>query len=181
MTESKKNRPTPKRKDATQKRHALAPVVGKEDKKRAREAARAARIAAREAYMRGEESALPARDKGPARRFVRDFVDARRSVGEFFLPIMIVVLALVWSSSINPPKDPKDVPVTTTISILLMWGVLFISVVDGVLLNRRIKKAVSAKFPGTPTKGLGMYGFLRSTQMRRMRTPKPQIKAGTKL
>lgn len=181
MTESKKNRPTPKRKDATQKRHALAPVVGKEDKKRAREAARAARIAAREAYMRGEESALPARDKGPARRFVRDFVDARRSVGEFFLPIMIVVLALVWSSSINPPKDPKDVPVTTTISILLMWGVLFISVVDGVLLNRRIKKAVSAKFPGTPTKGLGMYGFLRSTQMRRMRSPKPQVKAGTKL
>lgn len=180
MTESKKNRPTPKRSEATAKRRALAPVVGKEDKKRAREAARTARIATREAFMRGDENALPARDKGPARRFVRNYVDARRSVGEFFLPIMIVVLALVWSSSINPPKDPKDVPVTTFISIYLMWGVLFISVVDGILLNRRIKKAVSAKFPGTPTKGLGMYGFLRSTQMRRMRSPKPQVKAGTK-
>ncbi|MTA86242.1 MAG: DUF3043 domain-containing protein, partial [Actinobacteria bacterium] len=30
-------------------------------------------------------------------------------------------------------------------------------------------------------KGLGMYGWLRSTQMRRMRTPKPQVKAGAEI
>jgi hypothetical protein len=181
MSETKKNRPTPKRTDATKKRQALAPVVGKEAKKASRDAARAARIASREAFMRGDENALPARDKGPARRFVRDFVDARRSIGEFFLPVMIIVLALVWVSSINPPKDPKQVPITTTISILLMWGVLLIAVIDGFLLSRKIKRAVSAKFPDSSTKGLGMYGFIRSTQMRRMRAPKPQVKAGTKL
>jgi len=37
---------------------------------------------------------------------------------------------------------------------------------------------VTEKFPGAELKGIGMYGWLRSTQMRRMRTPKPAIKRG---
>ena len=40
------------------------------------------------------------------------------------------------------------------------------------------KKAVAEKFPDAPTKGIAMYGWLRSTQMRRMRTPKPSINRG---
>ena len=62
-----------------------------------------------------------------------------------------------------------------------MYAVLLVSVLDGIRLSRKIKKAVEAKFPGTPLKGLGMYGWLRSTQMRRMRAPKPQVTAGTKI
>jgi len=59
-----------------------------------------------------------------------------------------------------------------------MYSVLLFSVIDGFLLTRKIKAQVAEKFPGTPLKGLGMYGWLRSTQMRRMRTPKPAIKPG---
>jgi hypothetical protein len=59
--------------------------------------------------------------------------------------------------------------------------VLLISVLEGIRLNRKIKKAVAAKFPDASLKGLGMYGWLRSTQMRRMRAPKPQLKAGSKV
>jgi hypothetical protein len=55
MTDSKKGRPTPRRKDAQPKRHTLAPVVTKDEKKRLREETRVARLASREAYMRGEE------------------------------------------------------------------------------------------------------------------------------
>ena len=82
----KKGRPTPKRKEAQSKRvvSSLAPASTKEEKKRAREQSRAARIASRAAYLRGEESALPIRDKGPARRMVRNLVDSRKSVGEYF-------------------------------------------------------------------------------------------------
>jgi hypothetical protein len=180
---SKKGRPTPKRRDATSKHHALAPVVTKEEKKRAREAAKLARTAAREAYMRGDENALPARDRGPARKFVRDYVDSRRSVGEFFLPIIFVVLVLTMipTSTTKNAEGLPQVPMTQVISIAIMYTVLIISVLDGVRLNRKIKKAVAAKFPGTALRGLGMYGWLRSTQMRRMRTPKPQVKAGEKI
>jgi Flp pilus assembly protein TadB len=167
MTEdaSKKGRPTPSRKDAESKRKVstLAPVVGKENKKREKALARDRRIAAREAYMRGDENALPIRDRGPVRRFVRDEVDARRSVGEFFMPIIFVVLlfSVVPNMTVN------------VIAIILMYTVLLYAVVDGFFLSRKLKRQIAAKFPEANTKGLGMYGWLRSTQMRRLRAPKP--------
>ena len=169
-TNNKKGRPTPKRKEAeaARKVSSLAPASTKEEKKRARDAAKAARIAQRAAFLRGDESALPLRDKGPVKKFVRNYVDARRSVGEYFLPVIFIVLFLTLI-----PNAIFQIG-----SIAIMYSVLLISVVDGFLLTRKIKSEVSAKFPGTPLKGLGMYGWLRSTQMRRMRTPKPTIKAG---
>jgi hypothetical protein len=166
----KKGRPTPKRKEAeaSRKISSLAPASTKAEKQRAKAAAREARVATRAAYMRGDENALPLRDKGPVKKFVRNYVDARRSVGEFFLPVIFVVLVL----TLIPSK------IFQLGSIAVMYTVLVISVVDGFLLSRKLKKEVSAKFPGVELKGIGMYGWLRSTQMRRMRTPKPAIKAG---
>jgi hypothetical protein len=169
-TESKKGRPTPKRKEAeaARKVSSLAPASTKEEKKRAKDASRASRIAARAAYMRGDENALPARDKGPVKRFVRNYVDSRKSIGEYFLPIIFVVLFLTLIPS----------AIFQIGSIFIMYGVLLISVIDGLLLSRKLKAVVSEKFPGAELKGIGMYGWLRSTQMRRMRSPKPQIKVG---
>jgi len=166
----KKGRPTPKRKESQSKRvvSSLAPASTKEEKKRAREQSRAARIASRAAYLRGEESALPIRDKGPARKMVRNLVDSRKSVGEYFLPIIFVVLLL----SVFP------VAALQYGGIALMYAVLIIAVVDGFFLSRKIKREVRTRFPDTATKGLGLYGWLRSTQMRRLRTPHPQVKPG---
>jgi hypothetical protein len=61
-----------------------------------------------------------------------------------------------------------------------MYTVLFASVIDGFLLSRKIKREVAARFPDASTKGLAMYGWLRSTQMRRMRAPKPGVAVGDK-
>jgi len=168
--EVKKGRPTPKRKEveAARKVSSLAPASTKAEKQRAKAAAREARIATRAAYLRGDENALPFRDKGPVKKFVRNYVDSRRSIGEFFLPVIFIVLLL----TLIPSK------VFQLVSIAIMYSVLVISVVDGFLLSRKLKKEVTAKFPGAELKGIGMYGWLRSTQMRRMRTPKPAIKAG---
>ena len=155
MTEAtKKGRPTPKRKEAEAARKvaSLAPASTKIEKKRAKEASRAARVTARAAYMRGDENALPARDKGPVKRFVRNYVDTRRSL----VPLPAFQLG----------------------SIALMYGVLLISVIDGIFLSRKIKAAAAERFPGGEFKGIGMYGWLRSTQMRRMRMPKPQVSPG---
>ena len=171
MTEaSKKGRPTPKRKEAEAARKvaSLTPASTKEEKKRAKEAARASRITARAAYMRGDENALPARDKGPVKRYVRNYVDARKSIGEYFLPIIFIVLIFTLI----------PYPIFQIGSIIIMYSVLLISVIDGFFLSKKIKTVVTEKFPGADLKGIGMYGWLRSTQMRRMRSPKPQIKVG---
>ncbi|CAB4756609.1 MAG: DUF3043 domain-containing protein [Actinobacteria bacterium] len=168
-----KGRPTPKRKDSESKRivSSLAPVVTKDQKRAAKVAARADRVASRTAYLRGDENALPARDRGAERRFVRNYVDSRRSIGEYFLPIIFVVLILTL------------IPVAAVqfAAIGVMYLVLLIAVVDGIFLSRKIRSLVSEKFPSATTKGLGMYAWLRSTQMRRLRAPKPQVSVGDKV
>ena len=40
----------------------------------------------------GEEKYLPVRDRGPQRKFVRDFVDAGWHAGELLMPLMLVVI-----------------------------------------------------------------------------------------
>ena len=169
----KKGRPTPKRKDIEKSRALprLAPAATKEAKKIQKEQARALRAQQRSAYLRGDESAIPIRDKGPVKRFARDFVDSRRTVGEYFLPMIIFVLFL----TIVPILEVRIA------SAFVMYGVLLLSGFDGFVISRKLKKEVATRFPNTPTKGLGLYAWLRSTQMRRLRAPLPQVKRGAKI
>ena len=64
------------------------------------------------------------------------------------------------------------------LAILSMYLVMLYTFVSGFFMVRKIRKEVETRFPNEPTKGVGMYGFLRSTQMRRMRAPAPQVKRG---
>lgn len=168
---SGKGRPTRKRKDAVVKPGAsLAPAKTKEEKRAAKAQARVQRVAQREAFMRGDESALPARDRGPVRKYVRNIIDSRINIGEFFLPFIFVVLVVSMTRN----------QTIAIFSILGMYIIMFIAIIDGWFLGRRIKRKVAEKFPNENTKGLALYGFLRSTQMRRMRAPKPAVKRGDK-
>jgi hypothetical protein len=168
----KKGRPTRKRKEAEKERVVprLAPAADKAQKKLLKAEARKTRVAQRAAFMRGDENALPPRDRGPVRRFVRNYVDSRRSIGEFFLPIVMVLLFLGLSPNVQ-------VRLTATV---ILYVVALYSVIEGVLMGRRIKAEVRRRFPNEPTKGLAMYGWVRSTQIRRLRAPLPQIKRGEK-
>jgi len=168
----KKGKPTPKRKEseAKLKVSSLSPAASKEAKKALKAQARVRRLETRAAYMRGEESALPIKDKGPARRFVRNYVDERKSVTEYFLIFIMFILFLTVIPS----------PAVQFGAILLMYSAMIWVAIDGFLLSRRIKKIVAEKFPGEPTKGLGLYGWMRSTQLRRLRAPAPQVGPGKK-
>jgi len=163
----KKGKPTPKRKEsqAKLKVSSLSPAASKEAKKALKAQARVRRLEARAAYMRGEESALPVKDKGPARRFVRNYVDERKSVTEYFLVFIMFILFLTVIPS----------PAVQLGAIVFMYSAMLWVAIDGFLLSRRVKKLVAEKFPGEPTKGLGLYGWMRSTQLRRLRAPSPQV------
>ena len=117
--QSGKGRPTPKRRDAeaSRPRRSLAPAVKKADRKALKAQQRKKREELRGAYMRGEERALPTRDKGPARKFARNYVDSRYSVAEFFMPLLMVVLLL----SIVPSDGIK------VLATLFMYMVILIS------------------------------------------------------
>lgn len=170
MSEEKKNKPTPKR-NAKRITPALAPAATKEAKKAERESARRRRMEMRALYLKGDERALPKRDKGPVRKFARDYVDSRWSIAEFFLPLLMVVLLLTALPSIT----------VKVFATLLMYIVVLISILDGIWMGRQIKKHSATKFPNEPVKGVSMYAWMRSTQIRRLRTPAPQVARGAKL
>ena len=170
MSEEKKNKPTPKR-NARKVTPSLAPAATKEARKAERENARKRRAEARELYLKGDERALPKRDKGPVRKFARDYVDSRWSIAEFFLPLLMVVLLLTALPNVA----------VKIFATLVMYLVVLISVLDGIWMGRQIKKVCAVKYPNDSVKGASMYAWMRSTQIRRLRTPAPQVKRGTKL
>jgi Protein of unknown function (DUF3043) len=166
-----KNRPTPKRKDQEAARRQPLVVADRKQAKQLDKARRNEQMAkTRQAMISGDDAGLPARDKGPVRRYMRDYIDARRNLAEFMLPVMLIVLALSFLR-------------TSTILFfvtLLTYSVLLLAVVDTFLMYRGLKKRLAAKFgaDAASTKGNGMYAAMRAFQMRRSRMPRPQVKRG---
>jgi Protein of unknown function (DUF3043) len=172
-----KNRPTPSRREQeSARKRPLVPTNRKAAASQSREAARLARVKQRAALLSGDESALPARDKGPVRRLIRDTVDARRNVGEFMLPVMVVVLGLTVLPTVFPSSAWWALPLQS----IFVFGLVGIAVVDAFLMWRRTKKSIVAKFGEAPPRGSAMYAVMRSFQMRRSRLPRPQVTRGGK-
>jgi hypothetical protein len=162
-----KGRPTPSRKEAQAAK--AQPLVGGRDKaavKAQRQKQSEARERARVGMAQGDERYLPARDRGPQRRYVRDYVDARFSVGEFLIPIMIVALMLTFV-----PGRAQN------ISIIGVWVFLVLAVVDAIILGVTLKRKLAAKFgAGNVQSGFRWYAAIRAMQFRMLRMPKPQVK-----
>ena len=167
-----KGRPTPKRNVAQGRRPGPPPpppTTRKQAYRRMRENQAARRVEGRQAAARGDDSYLPARDRGPVRKLVRDVVDSRRNVGSFFLVIAGVALV----GTVVP-----NLAVRSYASFLL-FGFFLLLIVDSVLLSRRIHKKVAERFPDAKnTRGVIWYGISRSTMIRRWRFPKPDVALG---
>jgi hypothetical protein len=186
-----KGRPTPKRSEASRRRGpvAPAPMTAAEARRRrkemrktlTREERKAEKIGRREAMnerrekmMAGEEAYLLPRDRGPVRRYVRDVVDARRSVLGLFMPSalgLIFVMLAVPSVQVQRLLSPA------------MLVLVLIMVIDGFVLGRKVNRLVDAKFPDNTESGwkLGFYAASRASQLRRMRAPRPQVDRGDKV
>jgi len=167
--EGAKNRPTPKRRDqeAARKR-PLVDNDRKAAKARAREERRKAASLQHQAMLTGDERHLPPRDRGPVRRFIRDYVDARWNIGEWLLPIMLVTLIV---SYLQPNQT------TLAITMMLYLLVLF-AIGDSILTWRKMKKQLAEKYSPSELSGGGFYTFMRSFQLRRWRMPRPQVARG---
>lgn len=166
---AKKGRPTPKRKEAEAAlRRPLVPEDRKSAKKEARSQAREERARVRAAQLAGDESALPPKDRGPVKAYIRDIVDSRLNVGELILPLMLVVLVLTF----------LPVRALQFGGLLVVWLILVAGAIDSALLWRRVKRKVLAKFGTPPPKGSAFYTIMRSFQMRMSRIPRPRVKRG---
>ncbi|MBD0690188.1 DUF3043 domain-containing protein [Streptomyces sp. CBMA123] len=170
--QAKKGRPTPKRNEAEANRRTrvTVPKDRKEASRQARDRMRTEREKQRQALIDGDERHLPARDKGPVRKFARDYVDSRWSLAEFFLPAAVVILVL----------SIVKVPALQLLSTLLFLLFFVLVVLDFVRLGLGLRKQLAERFAGQNTRGVVAYGIMRTLQMRRLRLPKPQVRRGEK-
>ena len=158
---AKKDRPTPTRREAEAARRervnrTLSP----------KEARRAAAAQNRAQRMR----TLSAREAAPEKALMRDYVDARFSLGEFLLPSLVVILALSFLT--------VAFPTVSAVTTILMYVFILAVLADCYFLWRGFKRVLAERLPGAPTRGLMMYGVNRSIQIRRFRMPAPRLKRG---
>jgi hypothetical protein len=181
-----KGRPTPKRRDAEQKRRGpVAPPPrttreamrrargNKENRKELAAKRREIRITQRERMMAGDEKYLMPRDRGPVKGYIRDLVDTRRNILGLFMPLAVVIFVALLVP--NPQLQSY-----TTLACLLM---LVAMILEGVMNGRRIARLVRERFPKETVRGLsvGWYAFIRASQIRKLRVPKPRLKPGDKI
>jgi hypothetical protein len=164
-----KGHATPSRKEREAARRQ--PLVPK-DRRLARQQNRAAQATEREkariGMAKGDERYLPIRDKGPQKRYVRDFVDARFSAGEILMPVLVLVI-LTWF-----------LPQTIVEYVFLGFWVLFLLVAaDCVFLGFQVVRRLGEKFGKDKVeRGVRWYAAMRAIQFRALRMPKPQVKRG---
>ncbi|GAB1514303.1 DUF3043 domain-containing protein [Actinophytocola sp. KF-1] len=181
-----KGRPTPKRREAEQRkrgpvappprttREALKRARGnKEERKELAAKRREIRATQRERMMAGDEKYLMPRDRGPVKAYIRDSVDSRRNLLGLFMPLAI----LIFIALLVP--NPAVQSYTTLLCLLMLVAMI----IEGILLGGRLTRKVRAKFPKEPVRGLsvGWYAFIRASQLRKLRVPKPRVRPGDKV
>ena len=120
---------------------------------------------------RGEAWALPHKDQGQVRALARDYVDARRSISEYYMFGVLVLVVLLFLPALRKSA-------VIDYAVLLILAVI---VIESILVSGRVIKLAQERFPGESTRGLRMYVAVRNTQFRRLRMPTPRVKPGTKV
>jgi Protein of unknown function (DUF3043) len=168
-TTAGKGRPTPKRSESERRRRPYtAPGDRKEANRQYRDRQRQERTRRTQGMQRGEQWALPPRDRGPVRALARDYVDSRRRLSEFYMYGLLVLLVLLF---VRNALVQSIVPLLVLIAVMIM-------LVEGIFIGRRVRTLAEERLPGESTRGVRLYAAMRALQIRRLRMPKPRIKPG---
>jgi hypothetical protein len=168
-----KGRPTPKRSEAERNRRQPfnAPANRKAAYQQSKGQDRGDRARRQEAMKRGEDWALMPKDKGPVRKLVRDYVDARRGISEYYMFGLLFFAVLLFIPALRG----------SSLLIYIVWALLLVMIVESLIVGNRVVKLVNQRFPGESTRGLRWYATTRGAMIRRMRVPAPQVKPGDKV
>ena len=182
--EAAKGRPTPKRSEAERGRRqgiTGAPTgrssgrssgrAGSASGGAGRATSKEDRLRRNEAMRRGEEWALPARDRGPVKALVRDYVDSRRRISEYYMYVMLILVLLLFIRV--PAVQHAAEPIVLVLIVFV--------IVDALLLRMNLKRLIPQRLPGQSARGVTIYAVFRALQIRRFRMPPPRVTPGTKV
>lgn len=170
-----KGHATPKRKEAQAR--TIRPVIPDPKDRKARAKEERARLRERQdreydAMQSGDIAHMPRAERNPIRVYIREYVDARWNLAEFFIPVAIVcLLGSLFISAV--------LPLFSFILAIAMYVYLFIIIIDMGIMWHGLKKKLVAKFGDYQlvknARGMS-YSLSRALQMRRFRLPKPTTK-----
>ena len=76
----------------------------------------------------------------------------------------------------------SEINIVPLLDVLLVLLLIFMAImaIEGYITGRRINRAVGERFPNFEGGGfkLGWYTFMRTTQLRKMRVPRPRVSVG---
>ena len=174
----KKDHATPKRKDA--QAMSYTPLIPDPKDRKARRKIERRRTRAREnreyaAMESGDVSQMPKAERNPMRIYIRDWIDARWNLGEWFIPAAIVLL--IGSMSISSYST-----VVGFVLAMIMYVYMFAVIADLFAMWFTLKRSLlkHKKWDGDRSELHRMhiltYALSRSLQIRRMRVPRPREK-----
>ena len=166
-----KGHPTPKRKDQEAAQRRPLVVDPKASTKERRAKVREQRAKEQKALLTGDERNMPAEHRGPQKRFMRDFIDARTGLGEYLMPasIAFVVVSLFFNNNSN----------VSGWIILSFYALVFVTLGETFWAMRSMKAQMTAKFGDTVMpRGWRLYAAGRMLNLRRLRVPRPIVKRG---
>ena len=101
----------------------------------------------------------------------RDFIDSKRRVSEYYMYILVVLLAAVFVRSTAAQAIISPL-------VLVLIAVILI---DASLIRRSLRKLMAERLPNESMKGLTAYAVMRALQIRRFRVPTPRVRPGDKI
>jgi hypothetical protein len=171
-----KGKPTPKRSEVERARrqpYTPPPTDRKAAAAQQRDRRRAEQKRRMDAMRRGEEWALPAKDRGPVRALARDYLDSRRFVvSEYILFGVFVLLFIIFALG-----SSKNSALVLYVELAIVAVIVVENLYYGTLVTRLIKQ----RLPGESTRGIIWYVTKRSLRLRASRIPPPRVERGSSI
>lgn len=162
---AKKTIPTPTRKEAeAARRERLNPTVSPAEQRKRDRVAKA----------KSREQDWVKVDEQPGRVLLRDFIDSRKGIAQWWMPTIIATLAVAMGVMYLYPPWAE-------ITIALPYAAIVGMAIHIVLLWREFKKLHADRLPNEPLKGLLPYLINRIMNLRRFRNPLPRVDPGDEI
>jgi DUF3043 family protein len=125
-----------------------------------------------EAMRKGEEWALPLKDRGPVKALARDYVDSRRiMVSEYILFAIFLLIIAVFI--VGHGKSSNSYLV-----LLIEFGIVAIIALESLYHGFRVSRLAKERFPEQSTRGVTWYVCKRAVKLRSSRIPPARVARG---
>jgi hypothetical protein len=171
-----KGKPTPKRSEVERARrqpYTAPPADKKQAAAQTRDRRRAEQQRRMEAMRRGEEWAIPPRDRGQVRALARDYIDSRRLVVSEYILFAVVIL-IIAIFAVGKARN-------STVILYIELAILGIIAVEAIYHGTAVAKLAKKRFPGQNTRMISWYIAKRSLRLRASRVPPPRVERGASI